>query len=379
MSVNNRQLSILFNVHHLYYLPQFLPVARAMEKDGAFDIWYSAYVDKKRIDYGLIKKIIGELNGQFIDAKNEIERRRKILDRNFDVTFFGKSSHAEKYCSKDTLAVLLYHGIGVKFCYYADYNPRIDVRYVESKYRLERLKKQSIDTELIVTGFPKLDLLLEDFDEGKILKKLSIDSSKPIILYAPTFYPSSIEVFGERIAELTKDFNLIVKLHHFSWVLKKYRHQKSLFLKLSKLYSHIKLLPVEEFNVIPFFKISDVLLSEASSTVFEYLATGKPSIICDFYHLRRKHRIFFKKFEKSRMDTEIIRHLDFTYQLGNPEELPLIVEKALSEKKQKSQLINERRGLFLGNIDGKAAKRVVEDIKKRKQSPINADPPIGGC
>jgi len=79
------------------------------------------------------------------------------------------------------------------------------------------------------------------------------------------------------------------------------------------------------------------------------------------------------------MDTGIMRYLDFTYQLGNPEELPLIVEKALSEKKQKSQLINERRGLFLGDIDGKAAKRVVEDIKKRKQSPINANPPIGGC
>ncbi|RKY51708.1 MAG: hypothetical protein DRP89_08810, partial [Candidatus Neomarinimicrobiota bacterium] len=328
MSINNRRLSILFNVHHLYYLPQFLPVAKAMEKDGSFDIWYSAYIDKKRMDYGLIKKIIREYNGQFIDAESEVERSRKILDRNFDVTFFGKSSHAEKYCSKDTLAVLLYHGIGVKSCYYTDYNPRIDVRYVESKYRLNRLEKKNINTELIVTGFPKLDPLFEDSDYRSILKELSIDTSKPIVLYAPTFYPSSIEVFGERIAELTEDFNLIVKLHHFSWILKKYRHQRELFLKLSESYSHVKLLPVEEFNIIPFFKISDVLLSEASSTVFEYLATGKPSIVCNFYHLRRKHKVFYKKFQKSRMDTEIIRHLDFSYRLEQTKNLAGIVKKA---------------------------------------------------
>lgn len=366
MSINNRQLSILFNIHHLYYLPQFLPVAKVMEKDGSFDVWYSAYIDRKRTDYSLVKKVIGEYNGQFINAESETERRRKILDINFDVTFFGKSSHAEKYCSKGTLAVLLYHGIGVKSCYYTDYNPRIDIRYVESKYRLDSLEKKNINTELIVTGFPKLDLLLEDFDEGKILKKLSIDTSKPIVLYAPTFYPSSIEVFGERIAELTEDINLIVKLHHFSWVLKKYRHQREMFLKLNERYSHIKLLPVEEFNIIPFFKISDVLLSEASSTVFEYLATGKPSIVCDFYHLRRKHKIFFKKFQKSRMDTEITKYLDFAYRLQDPDELPLTIEKSLSKRKQNSQLLEKRKELFLGATDGKASKRVVEDIKKRK-------------
>jgi len=336
-----------------------------MEKDGTFDIWYSAYIDRKRTDFSLVKEIIGELNGQFINAESEVERRRKILDRNFDVTFFGKSSHAEKYCSKDTLAVLLYHGIGVKSCYYTDYNPRIDVRYVESKYRLDRLKKKNVNSELVVTGFPKLDPLFEDSDNRSILKKLSMDTSKPIVLYAPTFYPSSIEVFGERIAELTKDFNLIVKLHHFSWILKKYRHQKELFLKLSERYSHIKLLPVEEFNIIPFYRISDVLLSEASSTVFEYLATGKPSIVCDFYHLRMKHKVFYKKFQKSRMDPEIIKHLDFSYRLEQANDLAEIVKKAILEKDKNKEIIKKQYDLLLGKVDGKASERVVTDIKKR--------------
>lgn len=336
-----------------------------MEKDGAFNIWYSAYIDRKRTDYCLVKKIVGDYNRQFINAESEVERRRKILDRNFDVTFFGKSSHAEKYCSKNTLAVLLYHGIGVKSCYYTDYNPRIDVRYVESKYRFDEIKKRNIDTELVVTGFAKLDPIFNNFSKDQILESISLDCSKPTILYAPTFYPSSIEVFGEKFAELTKDYNLIVKLHHFSWLLKRYRHQRELFIKLNERYEHINLLPIEFFNIVPLYKIADVLLTEGSSTVFEFLATGKPSIFTDFFHLRRKHRLFFKHFRKHRLDSGIMEYIDFAYHLNSPELLPSIIEKAISEKERFKQIISERKRMFIGDLDGKASERIVDDIKSR--------------
>lgn len=359
------KISILFNIQHLYYLSQFLPVAEVMKADDKFDIWFSPVVDPKFIDHDLIKVFLLDKGWQVLDAKNENQRRKKILDNRFDVTIFGKSGHSGEYCSKSTLAVLLYHGVGVKSCYYTDYDPRINVRYVEGEYRLEELKKRNVPTELVVTGFPKLDALYDKENIRRTTDILKLDPSLPTILYAPTFYPSSIESFGKQMGEWTKEFNLIVKLHHFSWVMRKYRHQQELFQALSRQYNHIRLLPVEEFNIVPYFPVTDILLTEVSSTAFEFLSVEKPVVICDFYHLRLKHRIFRDKFMRRRIDEDIIRQLDFAFHLKRPVDLPETVSIALKDVDWRMEQIRQKKGVFLGVIDGKASHRVVEDIKKR--------------
>ena len=360
-----KKISTLFNVHHLYYLPQFLPVAREMEERGNFDIYFSAYTDKKCADYQLIKDAVKNYSGKFIDAADEKERRKEILAQQFDIIVFGKSGHAEQYCSSDTLAILLYHGIGVKACYYTDFNPRINIRYVEGRYRYEELKRRGVSTELVVTGFPKLDPIFDSDNQEHRDDDLILDPSKPTILYAPTFYPSSIEIFGRSIAELTRGYNLIVKLHHFSWILDKYRHQKSLFMDLAEKYSHIQLLIPEKYNIIPYFKCADILLTEASSTAFEFLAAGRPVIICDFHHLRIKHRIFNRWFRKSRMDNEIQQYLGFAYHVNTPAQLPEVLGRAMEEKDVFSKRASEISEEFLGVLDGNASKRIVDDILKR--------------
>jgi len=363
-----KSISVLFNVQHLYYLPQFLPVAKAMKTRGGFDIFFSATVDSPMTDYSLIKRFILNEGWQIIDAENEAERRRKILNRRFDITLFGKSTRAGDYCSENTLAVLLYHGIGVKSCYYTDYDPRIDVRYVEGDYRVREFEKRNLKTQLVVTGFPKLDALFDPEEIQKATKDLKFDNNRPIILYAPTFYPSSIEPFGEGIGELTKSFNLIVKLHHFSWTLRKYRHQKDLFLQLADEYENLRLLPVESFNIVPYFSIASVLMTEASSTAFEFLATGKPVVVCDFLHLRWKHHLFNRRFRRDRMDDEIIRQLDFAVHAPKPEDAESAVTRALDSRNEIGQSYGRKRDDFLGIVDGQASRRVVEDLLIRMES-----------
>jgi len=357
--------TVLFHLHHLYYLPQFLPVAQAMERDGNFEVFYSTVIDKSRDDYEWTRKIIGDLGGNFISADDEKERVGKILEHNFDVVVFGKSNGAEKYCNPSTLAVLLYHGIGVKACYYTDFNPRIDVRYVESQYRFDELRRRNVQTDLIVTGFPKLDLLADISAKKDYLEKYKLTPDKSTILYAPTFYPSSIEVFGETLAGQTYDYNLVVKLHHFAWLMKKYRHQRRLWQALSRKYEHVRLMPVEEYNIVPLFAFSDVLLTEASSTAFEYLAVERPIIIADFIKLRWKHHLFRGRFERQRLDSAIIDELNFAYHLEQPQDLLRVLETALNDTEKKKQLLSQKRNLFLGNMDGKAAERVVADLKRR--------------
>ncbi len=356
------KIKILFNLHHLYYLPQFSPVIDEMVKNPRFDIYFSTFLDKDKIEFNLINKVLKNWKDKFISGNSENERIQNILKENFDITIFGKSAYTEKYCSPKTLAVLLYHGIGVKSCYYTDYNPRIDVRYIEGEYRRKEFERRKIDTNLVVSGFPKLDTMFSNHDE--LIKQLDLDKTKKTILYAPTFYPSSIEVFGDKIAKLTEKYNLIVKLHHFSWVFKKYKHQKNLFLKLAKKFDHIKLMPIEFNNSAELYNFSDILLTEASSTLFEFLATNNPVIVCDFFHLRWNHRLFSSRFNK-RMDNEISSQLDFAYKLNKPENLGKLVEKSLIEKKQKSKLLQQRQKDILGIVDGKASERVVADLIKR--------------
>jgi len=42
-----------------------------------------------------------------------------------------------------------------------------------------------------------------------------------------------------------------------------------------KKYPHSVLLPPSEYNIVPYMAAADTLISEASSTVFDFLAIGK--------------------------------------------------------------------------------------------------------
>jgi CDP-glycerol glycerophosphotransferase (TagB/SpsB family) len=361
----SEKYSVLFEIRHLYYLPQYLPVMDALWREGNFRLFYSAHLDRNQENRAFVNQALAGYPVEEIRAENESLRRQAIRSHDFDVTVFGKGTKAREFCSDQTLAVLLYHGIGLKSCYYTDYNPRIDIRYVESEYRLKELLKRGFPAEYRVTGFPKLDYLFRDFSGMLPDLRSRLDPEKATLLYAPTFYPSSIESFGTALATLTHAYNVVVKLHNFSWTFRKYRHQRELLLKLARENRHIQLLPPETYNIIPCLQLANVLLTEASSTVFEFLATGKPSIICDFYHLRRRHRIFYRCFLRRRIDAEILSQIDFAYHLPRPQDLPQILKKALDVPIPDPQLHNRRREQFLGVVDGKAAQRVVDDLKER--------------
>jgi CDP-glycerol glycerophosphotransferase (TagB/SpsB family) len=137
--------------------------------------------------------------------------------------------------------------------------------------------------------------------------------------------------------------------------------------KLAIKYNHIHLIPVEFTNIAELYNLSDVLLTEASSTLFEYLATENPVIVCDFMHLRWNHRLFPSRFVK-RMDLEINSQLDFVYKLKKPKRLKKLVEKAIIEQPARAELLRKRQRDILGIVDGKAAKRVVADLIKRIDS-----------
>ena len=200
---------------------------------------------------------------------------------------------------------------------------------------------------------------------------LGLDESKKTILYAPTFYPSSLEKLGLSLGDITSGYNLIIKPHMWTYYLDSFggislKGQKNLIFKLIGQFDHIRLLEPAEYNVTPYYKISDLLLTDASSTIYEMIALSKPVVVNRFYHLKLSHRIFQNRLFKRRLDKEMNDEIEkFCFLADNVEQLPLVIDNALNQNNNHTPLIKEYQKKMLYKLDGSASIRAREEILKR--------------
>ena len=368
------QISILFDVYHLYHLAQFDPLIDLLENDDRFKIFFSTSSKNRKEEIEICTSILNKRKGSFIFHENEDIRKAEIKKLNLDVFICGWSRYEiESYVSKTTLVIMIYHGIGVKPSYWRDNNKRLDVRFVEGQYRIDQLRKHGVDTDLVLTGYIKLDSLFNKNSNYYKDKKesLGLDKSKKTILYAPTFYPSSLEKLGLSLGDITSRYNLIIKPHMWTYYLDSFggislKGQRNLIFKLLDQFDHIRLLEPAEYNVTPYYKISDLLLTDASSTIYEMIALSKPVVVNRFYHLKLSHRIFQKRLYKRRLDKEMNDEVEkFCFLADNVKHLPLTIEKALNQNNKNTTLIEEYQKKMLYKLDGSASIRARDEILKR--------------
>jgi CDP-glycerol glycerophosphotransferase (TagB/SpsB family) len=199
---------------------------------------------------------------------------------------------------------------------------------------------------------------------------LGLDPAKKTILYAPTFYPSSFEIFGLKLTELTKGYNLIIKLHQ--WVYHKgnfagmnFKKQQKLIKKIAERYPDVKIIKPEDYNITPLYRAADVMLTEASSTIYEIIALRKHVIICNFFKKRLSHQISEKRLFKRRLDINMKSDLyDFCYHINSPQELPEALDKCFNKPDPFIDIRNKYIDKMLYKLDGKTSKRIVEAIMK---------------
>jgi len=155
-----------------------------------------------------------------------------------------------------------------------------DIYCTQGPYFTERfltLANKYKDFEVIETGWPKLDTLYTkntDFiNEKKILKKKY--KTDKVILYAPTFSPSltSAKVLLEQFYKFREysEYLLIIKFHDLmdDEFVKKYK-------KLASENSNI-LFP-DERSILKYIQLADLMISDTSSAVYEFLLLDKPVI-----------------------------------------------------------------------------------------------------
>ena len=103
-----------------------------------------------------------------------------------------------------------------------------------------------------------------------------------------------------------------------------------------------------------YYILSDILISDISSSMFEYLALNRPIIQAKCYSLKLRHRIFYNRFMK-KMDLERQESVDFAYQISDPADLISRVYFALDNV---ICATSKTRNFSVGHLTGKVGQNI---------------------
>jgi CDP-glycerol glycerophosphotransferase (TagB/SpsB family) len=111
-------------------------------------------------------------------------------------------------------------------------------------------------------------------------------------------------------------------------------------------------------------RISDLLISDISSTIFEYLPLNRPIIMAECLSIRLKHRIFKKRFSR-KLDIERYDSIDFVHRMNDSGQLNGLVYHCIEYPDELSELRTEAIETYLYKNDGKASSRLLDEIENK--------------
>ena len=177
------------------------------------------------------------------------------------------------------IKVQIFHGMDDEVKGFYNINGQFDLYCTHGRESTARFKKLAQKYKYFTvkeTGWPKLDTLFTKINsklnsKENLIKKIGFDPHKPILLYAPTFppkYTSANELFTE-IIKLKDKYQWLIKFHTLmdEKVQNKYREFVSGSFKI-----------IDENNILPYFIISDILITDTSSVAYEFLPLDRPII-----------------------------------------------------------------------------------------------------
>lgn len=357
-------MKVVFDVQHLYYLPQYLPVIDVLKKFTQ-EIKLTGYKSNDLLLNKIVKKSFDDTQLEYEIVEDWKQALSNYLIDKPHWIIFGNAVPNLDQLHRESKTVLMQHGVGPKSIYYEVSKNPTSVRFVEGIKRLSKLNKMFPDGNFIDSGFAKLDPAVNKNIGIDSLSSLGLDENKPTLLYAPTFYPSSIELFSKNFPDDFKDFNIILKPHFFSLTLKKYKAQK-LLLEAWEKFDNVYLTKIEDYNLLNFMIISDVLISDASSSIFEFAALDKPVIWCDFYKLRWTYRGLLSFRFKKRVDESIEVFHQLCERAKNYQNLENAVLNSIANPDSKKSIRHAITEEYIGKVDGLCSNRIVDYLIKNK-------------
>jgi len=181
------------------------------------------------------------------------------------------------------------HGTGDKrYGAFLDVLESYDYHFLSGPKHLEKQKDMGLtlpEKKLVKIGNMRFDdYLSRRIDREMVLDNLGVvDRTRKTVLYAPTWrygggtYKKYVYEFCKT---LTSRYNLIVRPHHFD-------AQHLPFMKIWALLKGIRHVYfsnpscLNRHDTMNDFAVSDILISDTSSVIYEYLVTGKPIVVVD--------------------------------------------------------------------------------------------------
>ncbi len=361
MPQSPEQQRVLFDLRSLYYLPQFEPVARALERRGV-EVSYVVYRDPTL--GGLLEQVIARqgLQAEWVTSPEEaagIYTRRRP-----DWVVFGHVFMPDAPMPPEVGRALVYHSVGPKSGRYQGGLKHMHVRFVESAhYEREIERRYHRRGELVVTGFAKLDPLFASRPSAEQraagLTALGLDPEAPTVLYAPTYFPSSIECLPRDLPARLEGLNLLVKPHFLSLARGRYRGQRRRLRAWAR-HPRVHVTAVTDYSLLPFMSLADAMVSEGSSALFEFCALDRPIVICDFFKLRLGYRGIFRHRLARRLDESTDAYRDVGPHARTPQELPDLLRAHLANPDDFREARARCARELVGATDGRASERIAE-------------------
>ncbi len=232
-----------------------------------------------------------------------------------------------------------------------------DYHFISGPKHLEKLRDVELnipEEKLFKIGNLRFDDYVNNkIDREKVLDNLGvIDRTRKNVLYAPTWKwgKGTLHKYVYEFCRiLTKDFNLIVRPHYFD---SRYIPYLKMWAKLHGI-KHVyfsnpsRLLTNDTMHD---FMASDIMISDTSSILYEYLITGKPIIVA---------KNNYKELHKMPDEMNIMKYAGI-YD-GSQDILKMVKENLLNQpyKNDYKKMLNS---CFYYN-DGKSVERAVNLLK----------------
>jgi Flp pilus assembly protein TadD len=209
-----------------------------------------------------------------------------------------------------------------------------------------------------ITGYPQMDVL---FRPGELPLGVEIESDRKVVLYAPTWTPglSSAEMLGDRIAEFIcgrrSDITLVIKPHPVTenqrpeWV--------ETWREIAAARDDTHIFDDPAADIMPLLKRADVLVSDASSVMFQYLAVDRPLVL-----ITNPDRSSVSHYDPRGIEWQ---WRDVGREVHDPKQVAGAVSDALDyPARGKEMRAQYRRELFGRYTDGRAGERIAQKIEE---------------
>jgi len=348
-------MKIQFYVAYPYYFPHFLPIGKVFSKKGHEVI----YILSSKQNSQNMEEIAKE------NRLNYLFGEEFLFDKQADVIFFANPY--EKAKELNALTVFLEHGIGAKSTSFFSSIEYFDVYIAEGIQKYNRVKNlyPQYEDKLALVGFSKFDEIVNFTEEqkDKLFKKYGLNKKKKTILYAPTFFPSSIEKMADDFPNEFNEYNIWVKPHYLTYERKKYKNHLKKF-KIWEQYQNCTILPLSEYSLIPFLATSNVMISDESSAMFEFASLNKPVVSNQYFKLRWSYYLMPWKLTK-RIDQSKEKYRNILDRANSYKETLKYTKEALKNPSKLESKRLEFSKEISGEIDGKVSERIYETIVTR--------------